>query len=71
MFKCSSDGCRVTSPEVAGAGWASMLLDAPGSIPMLLCPRCADKMARGIDPDTNKPFAGDDDPDKKSVMTRF
>jgi hypothetical protein len=48
-------GCRTTAEQSDGH-WAAVLKDEPGSVPEVVCPRCAEQICKGleIDPQTGE-----------------
>lgn len=53
MLQCAD--CKTRAAESDGR-WASVLKDEAGSFPEVVCPRCADKIRKGIeiDPQTGE-----------------
>jgi len=56
LWECTK--CQAKSSERRPIGWASVLHDESGSIPLVLCPKCADRYESGLvaetDPDTGE-----------------
>lgn len=56
MLQCEKCGARAAE---SNGRWASVLVDDPGALPKVACPKCADQLQQGwdteIDPATQKP----------------